>query len=69
MRREAKPRWRAKRFGGGFDLMLRDRWLGSIGPEVNGKYDYRYRSTEPGACGSAPTEEEARRVVEEAARA
>lgn len=62
----AQPRWKHKRFGDGFDLYLRTRWLGGYGPVIHGECSY---STPFGLNGRVPTQEDAKRAVESLARA
>lgn len=58
--RTAQPRWRPTKFGNNLELVMRKKWLGQVGPEIDGRC--RYVTTT--AAGYAATQEEARRYVE-----
>lgn len=57
----AQPRWRRTRFGENQDLMLRDKWLGQVGPEIKGECRYMTRS---GESGTATSQSDAKARVE-----
>lgn len=59
----AEPRWKVDRFGDGWSLYLRRRWLGSVEPEIGGRCVY----ATPLGRGAVPTQAEAKRRVEELA--
>lgn len=56
--RRLTPRWRIK--GDGLELIMRRKWLGQVGPMIDGQC--RYVTTTGAAY--APSQEEAKRRVE-----
>ena len=57
--REAQPRWRKTRFGDNEELMLRTKWLGAVGPLIEGECRY----LTPASSGTAASRDEAKRRV------
>jgi hypothetical protein len=63
MQSKAKPRWKKARFGDSQDLYLRNRWLGSVEPEIAGECRYTTRT----GAGCALSVDDAKRHVESTA--